>query len=330
MILFFYLLGKYNHVNIIVLVRHIFDFQIKELKSDTVKGKLNKKLYECLHKPPLNEKKTQTTVTRASDCNCECTCNGKKKRRRISHSPSTGMNETHFNASFDKNANIEAEFQQPVQLNSYDLQPQLSIASVHGSNGLVPMQPNLNTVNSPKPFVALESYNDDLTEKLEKLFQSDPNDDDLFEGALCPNEYLCNDTMKRNPLECSTGQVVTQVQDTSNTVIEDHAAKIKSLDERVASIVGMLAHATENPVPQTQISTPIKQLADNQKPKRKSSKWVCEEYFLRVHLYELLDQIRESNRLEHMRVGCSAYSLKATSFFLLIHLLFTTTKLTCS
>ncbi|XP_073966972.1 uncharacterized protein [Choristoneura fumiferana] len=286
---------------VVQLYRQNIQNVIKELKNDTVKGKLNKKLYECLHKPPLNEKKTQTTVTRTSDCNCECTCNGKKKRRRISHSPSAGMNETHFNASFDKNINVEAESQKPVQLNFYDLQPQLSMGTLNGTT-LAPTQASLYNVNSPKPSITVESYNDDLTEKLEKLFQSDPNDDDLFEGTLCPNEYLCNDNIKRNPLECPAGQVVTQVQDASNTVIEDHAAKIKSLDERVASIVGMLANATENQVPQAQIGTPTKQVADNQKPKRKSSKWVCEEYFLRVHLYELLDQIRESNRMQHMRI----------------------------
>ncbi|XP_063549222.1 uncharacterized protein LOC134756319 [Cydia strobilella] len=285
---------------VVQLYRKNIQNVIKELKNDTKKGKLNKKLYDCLHRPPENEKRLQTDFKTSDNCNCQCKCNDRKKRRRMSNTHN--VTDTSIDNSFHIN-NVDSLCIQSMQ-HSNPLHPLTSSVLLPTTTATditqtVSNQGSLSYISPPK---AMETpYSDELAEQLEKLFHSDPNDDDLFEGTLCSNDYVYNDSAKKVPVDHMTCPPISQTQVTNSTVIEAHEAKIKSLDERVASLAGLLANSTDNPVPQQTIDDQTR--TDTQKSRKQNpGKWLCEEYFLKVRLYELLDLIRETNRMGHMRI----------------------------
>ncbi|PZC77412.1 hypothetical protein B5X24_HaOG203460 [Helicoverpa armigera] len=254
---------------------------VNELKRDTAKGKLNKKLYSYLHKPPENDKKTQTSNT-MKNVNCQC-AHAKRKRHRESTSPKQDDKQLSSLVSNDKSNT-------PVAANSHCQTAYPPLAS----NNLPPMQtqtevPTVEPVQHMAPLqnkrMSVESQDsDELMMQLEKLFQGDANDDDLFEGAL----YDKLDTTQEDQTKKNTTLLDNTVNNSrQDAVIENHAAQIRSLDERLANLAGMLV-SNDNNVPQK---------TDVQKQRRSgSSKWLCEEYFLKQKLHELLDQIGDTDR----------------------------------
>ncbi|XP_059051839.1 uncharacterized protein LOC131846526 [Achroia grisella] len=274
---------------------------IKDLKNDTTKGKLYRSLYDCLKKPPENDKKTQTTG-KSNDCTCPCICN-QRKRARLSDSPKICLNDN-LNTDSAKmeqmNTNQEKQFTIPVIENLQAQSPKIAIVSTNNAAQAINDQLlilNQESVQSSKPLIRMSVESSDSTDELmlqlEKLFQGDPNDDDLFEGTLCDTydvathvEKKCIDTLNKE------NQIVIQNQDEIN---DSNSALKKTLDERLQSLAGLLVNNNND-------DCTIQQKSEILKKKNRSSKWLCEEYFLKVKLYELMDQIRDCNRKKYSRI----------------------------
>lgn len=268
-------------------------FQVKELKNDTKKGKLHKKLYNCLNKPPTNEKKTQTANTFKESC--QCVHNKRKRRHRVSVSPKQAQCEDQLSESINDNlnrcndhtpgvANLFNNTLCPPNSKDYLLASEhLPLMQVHSDSQAVNQYKNFSPMVNKR--MSVESQDsDELMIQLEKLFQGDTNDDDLFEGAL----YDKLDTAVDDHSKKSTNILDTnKININKDSVIEDHAAQIKSLDERLANLAGLLVN-NDN----------IQQKTENSQKNRKSgsSKWLCEEYHLKQKLHELLDQIGDHDR----------------------------------
>ncbi|CAG4959955.1 unnamed protein product [Colias eurytheme] len=242
---------------------------IKDLKSDTNNGKLYKKLSECLHKPPENDKKLQTSLTMPKDCTCTCTCYQRKKVRKFSEP-----------FSMDHNRGILMD---PNQQNIHNLLKESEITKgpdTSFQNCEIGVK-----CNAPMP----ESNDaEDVMQQLEKLFEGGSNEEDIFDGILCNSiDFSFNEgtKMSHNYVQdesCNTGRA---------SLIEEQAAQIKSLDERLTTLTGVLENAIDNSKTEA-----IK----HKKPS--SNKWICEEYFLKVKLFELLDQLRDCNRAKLNRI----------------------------
>ncbi|XP_052754156.1 uncharacterized protein LOC113520218 isoform X2 [Galleria mellonella] len=272
---------------------------INDLKNDTTKGKLYRSLYDCLRKPPENDKKLQT-ITRSNDCTCPCVCN-QRKRPRLSESPKPYSDENFNNYSGNAGQtlnNHKKQFTIPVVENLHAENPKVALVTNNSAQSLENRSGNIlsqesNVSSKPLTRMSVESQDsDELMLQLEKLFQGDTNDDDLFEGTLCDSYDVVShvDKKRENTLNREK-QTVFLKQD---TIIENHAAQIKSLDERLESLAGLLVNNDHD--------NTIQQKPEIAKTKNISSKWLCEEYFLRLKLYELLDQIRDCNRKKYTRI----------------------------
>ncbi|KAM3961216.1 uncharacterized protein ACR2FA_004770 [Aphomia sociella] len=284
---------------VVQLYRKNITSVIKDLKNDTTNGKLNKKLYDCLRKPADNEKKVQTIGT-SNDCTCPCVCNQRKRPRSTAppnlyankypkYTENTEQTSNNLNKQFTIPVieNLQAENPKVVLPNN----PEEALYKTQSSSDLLKQE-----LVSSKPLtrMSVESQDsDDLMLQLEKLFQGDPNDDDLFEGTLCDSydvtayiDKKCDNILNKGD------QIINQKQE---TIIENHAAQIKSLDERLESLAGLLVSNNSE-------ESALQQKQELQKSKNKFSKWLCEEYFLKLQLYELLDQIRDCNRKKYIRI----------------------------
>ncbi|XP_034836047.1 uncharacterized protein [Maniola hyperantus] len=255
---------------VVQLYRKSITDVIKGLKNATSKGSLYRKLYECLHYAPENEKKVQATLSRSKDCTCPCSCKKRKKVKRVSESP-TDINK---NVGFPNNNTILA----PIP-NNIVIQPQADLSMVkHNSSS--PM-PNIRaSIEMPD--------SDELTQQLDKLFQGEDNDDDLFDSALCmtDNSKISDE---------STMLTTIESQQVNMPIQQENQEPLKCLDERLALLSGILVNNTETST-QDPVNNSIKK--SNPRP----TKWLCEEYFQKVKLYELLDQIRDCDRNKFTRV----------------------------
>ncbi|XP_045484442.1 uncharacterized protein LOC110992450 isoform X2 [Pieris rapae] len=243
---------------------HLLISKINQVKADTHKGKLNKKLFECLKKPPENEKKSQTTLTIGKDCPCVCTCYQRKKIRK--DNPPIDENET----IVLQNKHFEGITQ--VKATQFDTCCQ--------------------TLNADKINLSLtqESHDaDEVMQQMEKLFEGGANDDDIFDGIFS-NAYdvAFSEDLKKlnNDIQNKTNQ--------NSSIIEHHADQISSLDKRLNSLSQVLEKDTETESHSTK--------CEATKSSKLSKKWICEEYFLKVKLNELLDQLRDCNRAKLLRI----------------------------
>lgn len=274
-------------------------FQVKEIKNDTKKGKLNRKLFECLRKPAQNDKKIQTKQSQMNDCYCQCNSN-QIKRRKSSDKNSQDVNSFQITSTSDNIKSYNEVYKIPVAINlNSDTPQQVFLQDNIETNTLFSCQ----NIEKPKPQtqISVESHtSDELMLQLEKLFQGDPNDEDIFEGTLCDTVVSTTfEDHKRKESEI----LASQSSNLQENVIEAHAAQIKSLDERLATLAGLLVNNNDN--------STVQQEPENTKSKKYgTNKWICEEYFLKTKLYELLYQIGETNRKELARV---------TTFYLYIH-----------
>ncbi|KAJ0172247.1 hypothetical protein K1T71_012220 [Dendrolimus kikuchii] len=267
---------------------------VKEIKNDTKKGRLNRKLFDCLQKPARNDKKVQTKQSRMNDCNCQCTSNQIKRRRKSSDTNKHDVNSFQITSTSDSLKTFQEIYKIPVAINLNSVTPQQVF--VQGSLQTQPSS-NCQIIEKPKAQTQISvesrtSESDELLMQLEKLFQGDPNDDDLFEGTLC--ETVDSTTFEDHTRKDNEGPA-SQNSNLQDNVIEAHAAQIKSLDERLATLAGLLVNNNDSATNQ--------QETENTKSKRDGvSKWICEEYFLKTKLYELLYQIGETNRKELARI----------------------------
>lgn len=253
-------------------------FQVNELKSDTKKGKLNKKLFECLSQPPQNSKKTQTTTTYKDTNNCQC---GHYKRKKHTVTVSPKHDQTHLVSNnltskcMPTAAHIHYNYANPYPPITTDTIPLPEIQMMTHSKTPAPV---------PIKRMSVESQDsDELMMKLEKLFEGEANDDDLFEGALYDKMDLHQDEQtKTNNYNLENSMNNT----THESVIENHSVQIKLLDERIASLAGLLV-TNDHVIQKTEIL---------ETKKFAHSKWLCEEYHLKQKLYELLDQIGDTDR----------------------------------
>lgn len=172
------------------------------------------------------------------------------------------------------------------------------------------MSENISSINGNQPetlhfspksskCMSIESQeSDELMMQLEKLFQGDPNDSDLFDSVLC-------DTLDSTVNEDITKKIQNEIVGSSKTPIpnqdslmENHAAEIKSLDERLVSLEMILSNTTEN-------NNMSQDKVEPQKVKSRSNsaKWLCEEYFSKTRYFELLELIGDTNRKKLARVN---------------------------
>ncbi|XP_038207372.1 uncharacterized protein LOC119829070 isoform X2 [Zerene cesonia] len=252
---------------------HLLISKIKDLKRDTNNGKLYKKLSECLKKPPENEKKIQTTLTMSKDCTCTCTCYQRKKVCKLPEPNSMVYNNTLISMDPNKKDihNMWKDSEIPKGLDTSYLH-----------NGEI----DFKSANAP---VLPESHDaEDVMQQLEKLFEGGSNEDDIFDGILCNSVDITfneGSKMSHNYMQ----------NESSNTgrdsLIEEQAAQIKSLDARLSTLSGVL----ENSIHKSKTEA-----VKHRKPP--SNKWLCEEYFLKVRLFELLDQLRDCNRAKLKKI----------------------------
>ncbi|CAG4991142.1 unnamed protein product [Parnassius apollo] len=254
---------------------------IKELKQDTKKGKLYKKLCEYVYQPPQNEKKVQTPLSKSSDCTCQCICNQRKKRRRESDpSKQSGVD---FVTSTTSNISIE---------NYKEQSDKFTVPSLNTGIEDSDLTQKKNYIDPPRSMSIESRDSDELMQQLEKLFQEDYNDDDLFEGSLCniPSSSMYEVNTNKLPGVGNHNLNIEIESRSSNT----KASEQQSFDERLSSIAGQLVNNFQS----NSITKPV-----HQKIKRNgSSKWLCEEYFLKLRLYEMLDQLRDCNRAKLARI----------------------------
>ncbi|KAJ8711722.1 hypothetical protein PYW08_008676 [Mythimna loreyi] len=255
---------------------------INELKRDTKKGKLNRRLYECLNKPPQNSKKTQTSNT-FKDSNCQCGHN-KRKRHTVPESPKQIERQlSNFSDNLANNhipPNLHYNYNPPYPLSTCDTTTATLPPMQMQSEVQTMAPPNKSSPMTAKRISVESQDSDELMLQLEKLFQGEANDDDLFEGTLYDKmDSLPDEQLKKNNDNLNSNMNNSK----QDSVIENHSAQIKLLDERIASLAGLLV--TNDNVPQ---KTEI--------PKNRKSRWLCEEYFLKQKLYELLDQIGDTDR----------------------------------
>ena len=235
------------------------------MKTNTKKGLLFKKLYDCLHYPPHNDKKTQTTF---SNCNCQCSCNERKKFKKISQSPKTANS-------------MQIQPSDQTRPTGDPLSERM-LTSQMESNAPENISNDMTLSEKLKDQMTMEiQSSDELMQQLEKLFQGDPNDDDLFDATLCAPE---------NPQK-----IKESLEDTQNSleIVKDgQEPQNKCLDERLTLLSGILVN-----------NDCSSQNLSNQNKKSRPSKWLCEEYFQKVKLFELLDQIRDCDRNKLTRVS---------------------------
>ncbi|CAH0731915.1 unnamed protein product, partial [Brenthis ino] len=263
---------------VVQLYRESITSVIKDLKNNTKKGLLFRKLYECLHYSPENEKKTQVSHTNFNDCKCQCNCNEKKKIKNISKSPNNKDTNLSNNITIQNDKNDLSLITNPVDLISQIEMDMSQNAAIITSSPQIKDQISVELQNS-----------DDLMQQLEKLFQGDPNDDDLFDGALCSAD------LSKVKNKESLKVINDDLRSTTNPqekIIESKDLPNKCLDERLSLLSGILVNNDCT----SQDSTSI------QNKKKRPSKWLCEEYFQKVKLFELLDQISDCDRNKLARI----------------------------
>ncbi|CAG9112727.1 unnamed protein product [Plutella xylostella] len=301
---------------------------IQELKLDTKRGKLNRKLLELLQSPPGNEKKTQTNLDLPKNCNCPCACNmaiTDKKKRKLS--PNTINNEQNYPNPYKGNMSdigilckdVHTGFKESESDNLYKI-PVIMNSRNETPEAIPISQTNIEQVQTPKMVESDTSVNesskvatmprmstdsqeaeDQIMLQLEQIFRVDSNglEDDLFEGTLC--DMLDTTT---NGVQDSTKALLDGLDDCSKSLqhndsaVEDQAAKIKSLDDRLAMLEtsGVLQATTVNVPEKTNYENTMKQ----KKPAQ--TKWLCELYYQRLYLFEKMDEIRDSNRKKYTRI----------------------------
>lgn len=138
---------------------------------------------------------------------------------------------------------------------------------------------------------------DEVMLQMEKLFQEDRNDIDLFDVAFCDTLDSAVIDVTKNKLNDSIGgsKTFTAVQK-QDSLIENHAAEIKSLDERLASLETIFTNETNN-------ITQDKVVPQRHRKVNPVVKWLCEEYFLKTRYFEQLDQTGDTNTKKLTRVN---------------------------
>lgn len=278
---------------IVQIYRKYIGSVVQELKKDTKNKKINKKLYEYLNKHPENDKKVQTTFINQNACTCPCVCMKLKRRRKNDTQSTLESNKRHITPLNDQYKipvviNMHPEAQNPVitkDIHAMETVPQSDTISKPDS-----VSPKLNM---PKPVDDLDTH-DELMMQLEKLFHGNKNDEDLFETTLC-----------NMPTDGNLFEDYTVNNDASNvntSVIENHAKQIKSLDEKLASLADMLVNNTKDNSAREDQKLQQQKAQTLQHKKQNPSKWLCEEYFLKVKLFEILDLIGDSNRKKLARI----------------------------
>ncbi|KPI94224.1 hypothetical protein RR46_06675 [Papilio xuthus] len=250
---------------------HLLISKINELKQDTSKGKLYKTLYDFLNTTPNNEKRVQTTLNKTNNCTCQCTCNQKRKRRRENNIQNQFISDNVASTPSEKlldtsNNSLEHTLTKETEVNSDMTMKNLPSETPFHTH-------NVETQDS-----------DNLLRQLEILFQDDHNDDDLFEQSLWNDPNPTNEEPKDNKKDNN---------ETENMVESNNLPTVninQSLDDKLASLAG---HFVEN-----DNSTKLASKKANQT----SNKWLCEEYFMKLQLYEILDQLRDCNRAKLARV----------------------------
>lgn len=241
-------------------------------------------MYDCLHHTPENEKKTQTTVEKMNDCKCKCSCN-QRKFKKVCNTPKN----MYKNISTNNISNVCKSLDQNINSTTLTALSEIQSDTIPNTN----CDTSLLKLNE-KATEALQN-SDELMQQLEKLFQDDPNDDDLFDGAL--GEADNTPVIKENK---RTGDVTSNPESILYSQNEDLNYKEpqkKCLDERLALLSGILVCNTEN----------SQDSGKNQSKKSRPSKWLCEEYFQKVKLFELLDQIRDCDRNKLLRVSLKTF-----------------------
>lgn len=286
-------------------------------------------LLETIRTPP-NDKKTQTSIESSNECTCKCHGNDTKRRRKSSPQSLDGLTavlqgntsaHTLLNQyKIPVALNMQTHTPEPVLNNNNKintLESKLSPKSVQTdiilNNTKPEMQPMPVQTNPIMTPMHTENDSDDIMMQLEKLFHTDQTDDDLFEATF--NNDKPKNTPQKTPVifkECiikdnfiiENPPNTAYVLKTNDLLIENHAAQIKSLDERLATLTGILINnETNTSERKEERNTKNAQKEKELKKKKMVSKWHCEEYFLKKDLLETLYQIGDNNRNKIARVG---------------------------
>lgn len=285
---------------------------------------------ETIRTPP-NEKKTQTSIDSSSECNCKCHGNDSKRRRKSS--PQSLNNLTAVLQGNTSSNALLTQYKIPVAINMQTYTPEPVYDNNIPQSKISPKSVQTEAPNITKPEIQpltvqtnpiktpmhTENDSDDIMMQLEKLFHTDQTDDDLFEATF-------NTVKPKNILQIETPVIskvsVSKVNDSGNDsnsicslmsndlVIETHAAQIRSLDERLATLTGILINnETNSSERKEELNSKSAQKEKDLKKKKMVSKWHCEEYFLKKDLLETLYQIGDYNRNKLAKVGKNLLSL---------------------
>lgn len=190
-------------------------------------------------------------------------------------------------------------FPQPIVEKTVPMQPPEPTPQLASNNASQSCK-----VSSQRMSIESQDSEDQVMIQLEQLFRADSNDieDDLFEGGLYDGiEFAYDEQEKTKTLQESLETSNTAAE---TTIVDSQAAKLKSIDERLALLESAGILKSSNPVNTTESKgTNEGQVKERKKPSQ--NKWLCEHYFQKLYLYEKVDEIRDSNRKKHARVSKS-------------------------
>ncbi|XP_047537687.1 uncharacterized protein LOC125071472 [Vanessa atalanta] len=274
---------------VVQLYRKSITNVVKDLKKNTNDGLLYKMLNDFLHQAPENEKKTQVTLGMTKDCNCKCSCN-QRNIKKILDSPKNVYGIKSKYIPFKNQIN-----KMSISVDQNFMPTPDNLISKIKTETLIDMKSDTSLPEISEKIKMEMQNSDELMQQLEKLFQEDPNDDDLFDGALCEANH--SKAIEKNKLISHTEnipEVDKSIQNISiSQELESKETKKKGLDERLELLSGVLVN---------NMHYPTQDPGSNQNRKSRTSKWLCEEYFQKVKLFELLDQIRDCDRNKLMRI----------------------------
>ncbi|XP_050354774.1 uncharacterized protein LOC126776356 [Nymphalis io] len=270
---------------VVQLYRKSITSVVKDLKKNTNDGLLYKMLNDFLHQAPENEKKTQATLGTTKECNCKCSCNQRKIKKTLYSQKSVYGIKNKCIPIKNQIHNMSISFDQ-----NFISTPNNSIPQINSETFMnIKSDTSLPKVSEK---ITMEMQNsDELMQQLEKLFQEDPNDDDLFDGPFC--EANNSKVTEKSKLMFHTESMSGNISISQEADLESKEPQKKGLDERLALLSGVLVNNIHDPSQDHRI---------NQSKKSRTSKWLCEEYFQKVKLFELLDQIRDCDRNKLMRI----------------------------
>lgn len=165
------------------------------------------------------------------------------------------------------------------------------------SNEEMPQNDSLTNINQQEilqltpessKHMSLESQvSDEIMMQLEKLFEENPDDVDLYDSVLCDTFNSAGNDISKIKKKDNMGSSKTPIPiQSQDSLIPNHDAEIKSLREKIVSLE--MIFTNENNRTQDKVEPQEVQ-------KSSPSKWLCEEHFWKTRYFKLLAKIGDTD-----------------------------------